>query len=162
MYIGDNHYVDVNLIGCKFFLFYFLGMLLTATIFCYYLFGIIIISHNSNPCSNNHIWEYCLLSILIFSDKFIFFSLLNKKNIMLLLLFITFIEFGSAILGLSELLIKNNCNNVNTELWNFGMINFVLQCVFSIIFIISTINYFIESFNDLLKLPPDDIIVNNV
>lgn len=155
MYIGDDNYIDVNLLGWKFFFYYLLGILLTGTIFCYYLFGIIILSHNSNPCSNNHIWEYCLLSIIVFSNKIVFFNFLNKKKIILPLI-TTLIEFGSAIWGLSELLLKNNCNNINTELWNFGMINFVIQCIFSIVFLILTIDYLIESFNDLLKSSSND------
>jgi hypothetical protein len=148
MYIGDNHYID----GWKFFFYYMLGVLMTTIILCYYLFGIIILCKDYNICNDNNLWQYCLFSLLLFCNKFCFFIFTKNKDTICLPLSTTVIEFSITIWGMYELLIQSdNCDIVDTRLWNFGMINFILQIMFSVIFFLLTIKSFIESFNTLLK-----------
>ena len=120
------------------------SILLLGIVVCYcayIVFGIIFLVDDykiAKDCKNSNLWAYVLVSVII-----TFLRLNGKKNekvpieaVLCNMICLGAIEVAFASWGGIEIW-KHSCNDLkDTSLWDFALVTFSIQVVFSVIFLI--------------------------
>lgn len=112
----------------------FVSIISTIFLIMYPIIGITFLIKFYGKYSNNYLWEYNLISFILYCTHFTVFKLPNYNieiktitSYFLCLLNITLIIFG-----ISQLY-YNQSNSV-PEFWMFGIFNFIVQFIMAIVF----------------------------
>ena len=111
---------------------FLLWLSLIVGVFVYLVLGIIYLVQDYDivqKCSESNLWAYVLVAIILSFLHLVSmqYKTDDKKYIYIQILCLGFIETGLAIWGGIELWSKSCDSLINTHIWNFGLVTFLLQ-----------------------------------
>lgn len=125
--------------SCYKYVSYFLGCLLMigliGGIVSYIVFGIIFLVQDyniANDCKDSNLWEYALVSIILSFTNIKIHSSESDKNIdfaCIIIVIIGVMNLCLSIWGAIELWQQSCDKLINSNLWKFSLVAFILQCI---------------------------------
>ena len=112
----------------------FVSIGITCFLILYPIIGVTYLVEFYGKYGENYLWEYILISFILYCTHFMVFELLKYKieNKTITSYFLCILNIGLIIWGISELYYNKSCND--TEFWIFGIFNLILQFIMAIVF----------------------------
>ena len=112
----------------------FVSIISILFLILYPIIGIIYLAKFYGKCGDGYLWEYNLISFILYCTHFMVFELLKYKieNKTITSYFLCILNISLIIWGICELYYNQSCTG--TEFWVYGIFNLMMQFIMAIVF----------------------------